>query len=78
MARIYNSTNKNKLPRKINRRTYVSKTKKTMFRCEGGPWHGQSLCLQADGKTLPFTVNGELGFYKSSRPMNGVTWWNPC
>ncbi len=53
-------------------------TKKAMFECVGGPWDGEKLCLHQDGKTLPFQINGEFGYYQPSNTTTKQTEWVRC
>ena len=64
--------------RKPSTKTRTPATKKVMFTCVGGPWDGEKLCLQSDGKTLPFQINGEFGYYQPNNTTIGQTEWNRC
>jgi hypothetical protein len=53
-----------------------SKAKVKLFKCNGGPWDGQSLALTDDntgGNTVWFTVQGMTGRYVQQS--NGQTKW---
>lgn len=56
------------------RPTVSVNTPKSLYRCAGGPWHGQYILLSSPLMTIPFKIGEYFGYYKSSGNVATVKW----